>query len=59
MTRSAIDEDGSHHQLPYWDYFKANRLLLNQDKLKVAFPFNVPNHMNESIVRALSAYLHE
>ena len=26
MTGSAIDEDGSHHQQPYWDY-------LNQDKL--------------------------
>ena len=24
MTGSAIDEDGSHHQLPYSDYFKAN-----------------------------------
>ena len=24
MTGSAIDEDGSHHQQPYWDHFKAN-----------------------------------
>ena len=28
MTGSAIDEDGSHHQLPYWDYFKANNFTL-------------------------------
>ena len=24
MTGSVIDEDGSHQELPYWDYFKAN-----------------------------------
>ena len=28
MTRSAIDEDGSHYQQPYWDYFKANNFTL-------------------------------
>ena len=28
MTGSAIDEDGSHHQQPYWDYFKANNFTL-------------------------------
>ena len=28
MTGSAMDEDGSHHQLPYWDYFKANNFTL-------------------------------
>ena len=28
MTGSAIDEDGSHHQQPYWDYFKANSFTL-------------------------------
>ena len=27
-TGSAIDEDGSHHQLPYWDYFNANNFTL-------------------------------
>ena len=26
MTGSAMDEDGSHHQLPYWDYFNAYNL---------------------------------
>ena len=24
MTGSAIDEDGSHHQQPYWENFKSN-----------------------------------
>ena len=28
MTGSAIDEDGSHRQSPYWDYFKANNFTL-------------------------------
>ena len=28
MTGSAIDEDGSHQELPYWDFFKANNFTL-------------------------------
>ena len=28
MTGSAMDEDGSHHQSPYWDYFKTNNFTL-------------------------------
>ena len=28
MTGSAMDEDGSHHQPPYWDYFKAYNFTL-------------------------------
>ena len=28
MTRSAIDKDGSHHQRPSWDYFKADKFTL-------------------------------
>ena len=28
MTGRALDEDGSHHQLPYRDHFKANKFTL-------------------------------
>ena len=28
LTGSALDEDGSHHQLPYRDHFKANKFTL-------------------------------
>ena len=28
MTGSAMDEDGSHRQSPYWDYFKTNNFTL-------------------------------
>ena len=28
MTGSAIDEDGSHQELPYWNFFKANNFTL-------------------------------
>ena len=28
LTGSALDENGSHHQLPYQDHFKANNFTL-------------------------------
>ena len=28
MTGSTLNENGSHHQLPYWAFFKANNFTL-------------------------------